>query len=132
MAYDPKRPRPASGSEDPPPVDALLGPTDDATSDEPTGEIEAIDVRDPGSPAPEPTAPEPTAPEPMAPEAATLDRPHSGSGSNGYGPRTSPEVPVAPAPEEGTANRAVLAAVFGGSALFVLLLVLWRRRRRDS
>ncbi len=46
---------------------------------------------------------------------------------------TESPVPVAPAPEEGTANRAVLVvgAVVAGVLVAVLAVLLGRRRRRD-
>ena len=67
----------------------------------------------------------------------TGSRPGAGRARGGsvverFGTRPSPEVPVAPAPEEGTTNRAVLAAALGGSLLVVILLLLWRRRRSDT
>lgn len=42
------------------------------------------------------------------------------------------EVPVAPAPEVGTANRAVLYASLGVGALLTVLLIVLRRRARRA
>jgi LPXTG-motif cell wall-anchored protein len=42
------------------------------------------------------------------------------------------EVPVAAAPEEGTANRAVLFAGLAGAGLVALLVAIVLRRRRRS
>ena len=52
---------------------------------------------------------------------------------NGPKPQQASEVPVAAAPEEGTANRAVLLAVAGASlAVAAVLIILSRSRRRSS
>lgn len=105
-AYDPKRPRPAELRDDPAPVDALLEPMAPAPT-----------------PAPE-VAPTP-APEVLPePEPTVVAVPASANGT---------EVPVAPAPEVGTANRAVLYAALGlGALVTVVLLVLRRRSRRGD
>ena len=74
----------------------------------------------------EPTAPAPTpAPEVLPePEPTVVAVPASANGT---------EVPVAPAPEVGTANRAVLYAALGlGALVTVVLLVLRRRSRRGD
>ena len=42
------------------------------------------------------------------------------------------EVPVAPAPEEGTANRAVLVAALSGALALLAVVVFWRRHRRNG
>lgn len=102
-AYDPKRPRPAQLSDDPAPVDALLEPT--APTSTPATE-RAADV------------PAPDAPPVVV--TAGADR----ASANGA------DVPVAPAPEVGTANRAVLYAALGVGSLVAVVLVLLRRRAR--
>jgi hypothetical protein len=49
---------------------------------------------------------------------------------NGSSARVGSEVPVAAAPEEGTANRAVIAALGAAGLLTLILVILLRRRRR--
>lgn len=117
--YDPKRPRPsAAADDDPPPVDALLEPAADESGT-------------PGEPPPSPSpSPSQDAPgEEIPDDAVEVDL--RAASSNGSSARASHEVPVAPAPEEGTTNRAVLVAAVSGVTLVVLVLaVLLRRRRR--
>ena len=120
MAYDPKRPRPAAQSDEPAPVDALLDASEtdeqavveEAVIEELTDASETVDLTDPvvlgGSP----------------PDAGS-----NGSTTSRTAQRQAPEVPVAPAPETGTTNRAVLAAALGGTALVGFLVILWCRRR---
>ena len=104
--YDPKRPRPSTAAEDDPaPVEALLEPTEvvEDVAEQPSADADVVDG------------------------AVEVDlREASTNGSS----RSTHEVPVAPAPEEGTANRAVLVAAFSGVALVVVVLGLWFRRRR--
>ena len=103
-AYDPKRPRPSRPADEPAPVEALLEPAaaDTATTTEEAGEAES----------------------------------RSTAGSrNGSGPAARPaapvqEVPVAPAPEVGTTNRAVLYASLGVAALLAVLGIVLRLRSR--
>lgn len=103
-AYDPKRPRPARPADEPAPVEALLEPTTPESAEESLGTAES----------------------------------RSTAGSrNGSGPSARPvapvqEVPVAPAPEVGTTNRAVLYASLGVAALLAALLVVLRLRARRS
>ena len=61
------------------------------------------------------------------------DAPKVEAAPNGPKPQQASEVPVAAAPEEGTANRAVLLAVAGASlAVAAVLIILSRSRRRSS
>ncbi len=116
-SYDPKRPRPSATADDIAPIEAILDPSatdatppdaiDDASDVEPiepieeVEEVEEVDLRvGPGAGSPEPLL--------------------QAGGS---------EVPIAPAPEENTANRAVLAAVLVGVAALVAVIVVVRRRR---
>lgn len=148
--YDPKRPRPAAGDDDPPPVEALLDP---APPDGP----EVL----PATPEPaaaEPSSVEPAAAEPSAPVEPSADAsPVDVSGSAGPGapvgrddpavrrddPAPAPprhlrpvpdggsDVPVAERPAEATANRAVvLVGVLGTAAVAVAVAVVVMRRRR--
>lgn len=109
-SYDPKRPRP-SADDDVAPIEAILDPSvthatavdeaDDGETIEELEELEEVDLRvDPGAGPPEPL-------------------PRAGGS----------EVPVAPAPEEDTANRAVLAAVLVGVVALLAVIVVVRRRR---
>lgn len=52
--------------------------------------------------------------------------------SNGSEVRVGSDVPIAAAPEEGTANRAVVVAVGVAGLVAVLLAILLRRRRRSA
>jgi LPXTG-motif cell wall-anchored protein len=106
--YDPKRPRP-SGAGDPddePPIEALLGPVGARAGED--------------------------RPEPEVDLRADAARRGNGSAASPNGAsRPTSDVPVAPAPSTGTANRAVLAAAVGAAAIVgIVLLVLRRRRRR--
>lgn len=137
MAYDPKRPRPKAESDEPAPVEALL----DADDAEPSSLLaDPAAFADPEVIAElEDLVEAEDAVEPV--ELVVLGRGMNGAASNGSaaisaasngsGSRLAPEVPVAPAPETGTTNRAVLAAVLAGSLLAVLTFVVLRRRRRD-
>lgn len=106
-AYDPKRPRPSRPADEPAPVEALLEPTAPAES-------------------------------PSTAESDSAAESRSTAGSrNGSGPSARPaapvqEVPVAPAPEVGTTNRAVLYAALGVAALLAALLVVLRLRSRRA
>jgi hypothetical protein len=127
--YDPKRPRPTAASEDPPPVEALLEP--------PTSEVPAVvpsategQPEGPGPSGSGDTPPRPSEPDAPSEPAVEVDlREPSTNGSTG---RAHHEVPVAPAPEEGTANRAVLVAALSGVLALVAVLVVWRRHRRNG
>jgi hypothetical protein len=110
-AYDPKRPRPSRPADEPAPVEALLEPA-------------------------APTAPTPTPTTSAAPTSDAESRSTAGS-RNGSGPAARPtsssqEVPVAPAPEVGTTNRAVLYASLSVAALVATLLVVLRLRARRA
>lgn len=121
--YDPKRPRPSAGeTEEPAPVEAMLSP-------EPV-QLETA--------PPEPASPEPVSAEPVSPgnsgtpDEAEVEVDLRVVASNGSASKAPREVPVAPAPEQGTANRALLAAAAGSAAVLALVVaVLWRRRRRS-
>lgn len=150
-AYDPKRPRPAARDDQgPAPVEALLEPA------EPDPAVAA----DPAAPEPEPptttAAPdsadadavaEPAEDQPDGP-ATDADEPADAVpasrsvaddvevdlrdvSSNGSG-GTPHEVPVAPAPNEVTTNRAVLVAGISAAALVALIAAVLLRRRRRS
>jgi hypothetical protein len=108
-AYDPKRPRPAEMSDVPAPVDALLEPTSPPSSplEEPAGSV----------------VPSPA--EILVERSPMVDQTRAAADS----PRST-EVPVAPAPRVGTANRAVLFASAGVGAVVVALLVILRVRSR--
>jgi len=102
MPYDPKRPRLAALPSDAAPVDALLASV--------------------GAHEPEP-----------APSSKTATKPAPATDqSNGLKPQQASEVPVAAAPEEGTANRAVLLAVAGASLAAAAGLIIWSLRRASS
>jgi hypothetical protein len=109
-AYDPKRPRPAESFDAPAPVDALLDSTI-ADSDVPV-----VDVRGPS-------------PELRGPGNNGHVR-HAGVVPEAPAGQTS-EVPVAPAPQVGTVNRAVLVASITVSVALVALLVWLGFRRRS-
>ena len=104
MAYDPKRPRPAASTSETAPVDALLA---SVGADETAPKVEDA---------------------PKVEAAPKVD-----AAPSGPKPQQASEVPVAAAPEEGTANRAVLLAVAGASlAVAAVLIILSRSRRRSS
>ncbi len=136
--YDPKRPRPGA-SEDldgPAPVEALLDPAqpDPPDPDAPEPDPTALDAGPAGSAAADDEVPEIT---PLA-DVAEVDlreptAPVVGRAATLGSATTESPVPVAPAPEEGTANRAVLVvgAVVAGVLVAVLAVLLGRRRRRD-
>ena len=142
--YDPKRPRPGA-SEDldgPAPVEALLDPAaarppGPRARRSPSDEPAPTDRPDPGpggSAAADDEVPETT---PLA-DVAEVDlrepaAPVVGRAATPGSAMTESPVPVAPAPEEGTANRAVLVvgAVVAGVLVAVLAVLLGRRRRRD-
>lgn len=117
-AYDPKRPRPAQLSDGPAPVDALIDAPDTApdaesdTTSDTTSDTEATSV-----PPAEPRVIDP--PEPVVVHSPT----------RGGAPA---EVPVAPAPEVGTANRAVLYASIGVAAALAVIAVVLRLRSRRA
>jgi hypothetical protein len=107
-SYDPKRPRPsAATADDVAPIEAILDPTPaevatvDVEEEAPIGTPDEVDLR--------------VEPGPRSPASVQQT-----GGS---------EVPVAPAPEENTANRAVVAAVLVGVAAILALIFVMRRRR---
>lgn len=147
-AYDPKRPRPQSNeAEEPAPVEALLEP-DQADLDEEADEvlsetvIEEVTVDDEtGDVTVETTVIEEVVTEDgvmVVSETVIEELPGAAvevdlrdALPNGSSPRPGSEVPVAAAPDEGTANRAVLIAGLSAAAVLgVLLAILLRRRRR--
>jgi hypothetical protein len=113
-AYDPKRPRPSGGgSEEPAPVDALLDPSPG------TGSTETVKVDDPA---------------PADSEAIEVDlRDAASHGAPSPEQVVGSDVPVAAAPDEGTANRAVMVAALTAAGLLALVVavLLLRRRRVD-
>jgi hypothetical protein len=111
-AYDPKRPRPADLIDAPAPVDSLLDRADSS----------------PGPPVVDVTGPMPEPLDDAADERVTLGTEPEPVHLAGR----SPEVPVAPAPQVGTANRAVLVASVGVSTAVLAVLVWLRLRRRAS
>jgi hypothetical protein len=72
--------------------------------------------------------------EPTAVPATPTDAPAAAPepASTGRAAHAGAEVPVAPAPEVGTTNRAVLVAAAGVSAVLVAVLVVLRLRSRGS
>ncbi len=124
--YDPKRPRPDAGGDEPAPVEALLDP-------EPSDRPEPTDRPDQdveGAADPDVIAPVPASvSEPVdAPgEAEPVDRHLRAVAAS------DSTVPVADRPPEPAANRAVAFVGIGVGAAAVtalLLLLLLRRRRR--
>lgn len=100
--YDPKRPRPTTVDE----------------ADEPAP-VEALLA--------------PAAPEAVAPEVDLRVQPVAGVAEVAERPAaTASEVPVAAAPEEGTANRAVLFAGLAAVGVVGVFVALILRRRRRS
>lgn len=88
----------------------------------------AVDEAD--EPAPVEALLAPAASEVATPEVDLRDQRGSGVGERpGV---VASEVPVAAAPEEGTANRAVLFAGLAGAGLVALLVAIALRRRRRS
>ena len=159
-AYDPKRPRPSAStpSDDPAPVEALLdpGPTpvdappvdtapvDTSPITEPAAATEAAAVASAQPVESQPIDESPTV-EAASEPAVTDDHGESspdtvpGVRLNGSASTTPPaasptpsEVPVAPAPETGTANRAVVIAGVVSSLVALLVVVLLLRRRRNG
>jgi hypothetical protein len=147
-AYDPKRPRPQSGdAEEPAPVEALLDPEDlgpgegvdevvaemvieEVTVDEESGDVTVeTTVIDEVVTSDGVVMVSETIVEELPGAALEVDL--RDTGSNGSSPKPGSEVPVAAAPEEGTANRAVLIAGLSAAGLLaVVLAILLRRRRR--
>ena len=121
MAYDPKRPRPTASTSETAPVDALLASLGAAESAEP-----AEPVVEPVTPGVEPVEP---AVESVSESAA---EPKQNLDTNALKAQQASEVPVAAAPEEGTANRAVLLAVAGASLAVAAVLIIWSRRRATT
>lgn len=119
MAYDPKRPRPKASTGETAPVDELLASL---------GAAEPVEPIDPVEPA-EPVEPvEPAAEQVISPAAEPKQNPQT----NALKAPQASEVPVAAAPEEGTANRAVLLAVAGASLAVAAVLIIWSRRRGST
>ncbi|MGB3411965.1 MAG: hypothetical protein WBA45_12305 [Microthrixaceae bacterium] len=135
--YDPKRPRPTVGDDQAAPVEALIeaasvGP--DPVEDRAEGTTVVTEAPSP-SEKPASASPAPAASdESQVGEPTTLpDDPvktTSEMGELGDSLHIS-DVPVIPPPEEGTANRAVLAAIGTGFVITLVLAVLlkWRRKR---
>lgn len=125
-AYDPKRPRPSTGSsEEPAPVDALLDPSPS------TGSTQAVRIDEPPPADGSGSAGEP---ESAGKETVEVDlRDPSSNGPTNPNHVVGPEVPVAAAPDEGTANRAVMIAALTAAGVFALIvaILLLRRRRVD-
>ena len=67
--------------------------------------------------------------EKVSPPAA---EPKQNLDTNALKAQQASEVPVAAAPEEGTANRAVLLAVAGASLAVAAVLIIWSRRRATT
>lgn len=148
-AYDPKRPRPSASTptDDPAPVEALLDPvgaeladeapdgadsSTDGTTDTVPGEDRSprdstIDDDDEHPPAEPAVVPGIMLNGSVVSETSSSIGPPSGAAVPG---RTASEVPVAPAPASGTANRAVLIAAVVSSIVAALVVVLLARRRR--
>lgn len=117
-SYDPKRPRPAAATtDDLAPIEAILDPgsagtrpTDQAVEADDAAEVDPVEEPDETVEVDLRIDPGPDAPEPLL----------QAGGS---------EVPVAPAPEENTANRAVVAAALVVVAALVAVFLVVRRRR---
>ena len=120
MAYDPKRPRPKASTGETAPVDELLASLGAAEPVEPAEPVELAE------PAVEPV--EPAAEQVISPAAEPKKNPQT----NALKAPQASEVPVAAAPEEGTANRAVLLAVAGASLAVAAVLIIWSRRRGST
>lgn len=125
-SYDPKRPRPGSAAtDDVAPIDALL----DAPATDPVG-TDAAEPTDTDAVAELTDAAEPD---------AVVDEVDLREASPGQPPSSTParevvgsEVPVAPAPEGDTMNRAVLlAVVLVATAVAAVIAAIVRRRRRS-
>lgn len=128
--YDPKRPRPSVPEDQPAPVEALLDeapplPSDTSPDDDPSATT-TIDVREPATGRVAMTSSSTAAEASTAPAASSAARSAPATPSGG----TGSEVSVAPAPEEGTANRALLVAGIVAALGAVVALVLILRRRR--
>lgn len=136
--YDPKRPRPADADDldGPVPVDGLL---------DPVAVPGATEVS--GTDGPDPV--EPIGDVEVAPPSVTVDDGEtvdevdevdlrepatSPNGRSAAGVRVVPDsqVPVAPAPDGGTANRAVVVAGLVAAAVGVTVVVVVARRRRRA
>ena len=148
-APEPDAPEPDAPEPDQPPVEALLDPPEPDAPEPDQPPVEAL--LDPRSRRPEPDQAEPgpgpggsAAADEEVPEITQLadgdevdlrepTAPVVGRAAMPGAATTESPVPVAPAPEEGTANRAVLVvgAVVAGVLVAVLAILLGRRRRRD-
>ena len=107
---------------------------DEVSVDEDTGEVTVsttvIDEVVTDEPADEGASSGPATSDDLSSQPVEVDlRDASPNGSDG---RVGSEVPVAPAPEEGTANRAVLLAGVGAAGLLAIVLGLLLRRRRRT
>ncbi len=123
--YDPKRPRPTLGDDDPAPVDTLIDVAPDdvepvAVEDQQVHPEVQDDTQADAGQATKPSAE-------SSAESSTEST--AESTADGSDPHVS-DVPVIPPPVEGTANRAVLAAVSTGVTLIVAIAVILRLRRR--
>ena len=158
MAYNPKRPRPVL-DDDEAPVEALIA--DEDVVEDPVaveGERQVIDLADrigsdeqpaerpevraaesastgPASTSPASTGPATTGPATDARPAADA-RPSAAAASSTVAPpsssREGSNVPVAPAPTEETANRAVAVATGAVAIITLIVLLLLRRRSRQQ
>jgi outer membrane biosynthesis protein TonB len=126
MAYDPKRPRPKASTGETAPVDELLASLGAAEPVEPADPVEPAEPVELAEPAVEPV--EPAAEQVISPAAEPKKNPQT----NALKAPQASEVPVAAAPEEGTANRAVLLAVAGASLAVAAVLIIWSRRRGST
>ncbi|MCB1256014.1 MAG: hypothetical protein KDB26_02865 [Microthrixaceae bacterium] len=106
--YDPQRPRRVASGEQSAQVDALLDPVD---------EVEVIEITE-AHVADEPVVVEPVVNEPVVVDEALVAAIASES-----------DVPVAPPPREGTANRAVLGAALAVIVAAVIGYLVSRRHR---
>ena len=122
MAYDPKRPRPKASTGETAPVDELLASLGAAEPVEPAEPFEPAEHVEPVEPV------EPAAEQVISPAAEPKKNPQT----NALKAPQASEVPVAAAPEEGTANRAVLLAVAGASLAVAAVLIIWSRRRGST
>ena len=142
MAYNPKRPRPVL-DDDEAPVEALIA--DEDMVEDPVaveGERQVIDLADRiGSdeqPAerPEVRAAESASTGPASTSPAADARPPAAAASSTVAPpsssREGSNVPVAPAPTEETANRAVAVATGAVAIITLIVLLLLRRRSRQQ
>lgn len=127
MAYNPKRPRPVLRDDDAP-VEALIA--DEDVIEDPVAveaERQVIDLAD--RVASDETGDETgdESADGAADSAASASSPAPSSL-----PREASSVPVAPAPTEETANRAVAVATGAAAIITLIVLLLLRRRNRQG